>query len=253
MGTAADGKFGPKTLQAVATALKCSVSIKSVQSAVGTKVDGLLGPNTYNAIVVALGIQKAPAAKPATTTTATDPLVEKYINKPVSITKVDYKVKNLPRQKEVRAGTSVFGKSGNEGVLVNVPVPAGYPLKYEGKKVKTIRIHELVADRLEAALNDIVAHYGEDIEKVAPGVCVYGGSYNNRSTVSGGSKSLHAWGIALDFDAEKNAYSTKKPKARLSQPVYAPFLKILEAHGFLSLGLRNDVDWMHVQCCKWDS
>lgn len=200
-----------------------------------------------------MGVLKDTPAKVTVASTSVDPLVQKYIDKKVVISKVDYKLKELPRQKEVRSGSSVFGKSGDESVLVNVPVPAGYPLKYEGKKVKTVRIHKLVADRFEAAMNDIVNHYGEDIEKVVPGVCVYGGSYNNRSTVSGGAKSVHAWGIAVDIDAEHNAYSTKKPKARLSQPVYSAFVKIMEAHGFLSLGERNDVDWMHFQCCKWDS
>lgn len=70
----ADGKFGPKTLQAVATALKCSVSVKAVQSAVGTKVDGYLGPNTYKAIAVKLGLIKESVSSAKLAATEVDAL-----------------------------------------------------------------------------------------------------------------------------------------------------------------------------------
>lgn len=244
LGVAADGIFGPKSIAAAAKKLGCSATVKAIQTAVGTKADGILGQKTYTALAAKLGVK---------TTTTVDPLLQKYIDKPVVISKVDYKVKTLPRQKEVRTDCSVFGKHGVESNLVAVKVPAGYPMKYDGKAVSTIRCHKLVADRLEAALKDILNHYGSDLEKVAPGACVYDGCYNNRCTACGGSRSIHSWGIAIDFDAGNNMLNTHAPKARLSQAIYKPFLKILEAHGFLSLGLRNDYDWMHVQCCRWDS
>ena len=94
-------------------------------------------------------------------------------------------------------------------------------------------------------------HYGEDIETVAPGACVYDGSYNFRKTRSSSSQSVHSWGVAIDFDASKNQLNTKAPAARLSQDIYKPFLDILEHHGFLSLGRRSNKDWMHVQMTLW--
>lgn len=246
VGSTADGIWGPKTLAAVASKLGCAATVKDIQKKVGVTADGLLGPKTYAAIVSKL-VAKVESAS------AVSPLVQKYIDKPIVYSKVDYKVKTLPRQAEVRSGKSVFGKAGNENDLVSVPVPAGYPMKYGCTPVKTIRCHKLVADRLEAALKDIYKHYGSDIATVAPGACLYDGCFNNRNTRNGTSTSVHAWGIAIDFDAGNNALNTHSPKARLSQPVYKPFLKILEHHGFLSLGFRNDKDWMHVQCCRWDS
>ena len=136
-------------------------------------------------------------------------------------------------------------------MLVNVPVPENYPLKYSGKRVKTIRVHKYVADRLAAALQDIINHYGEDIEKVAPAACVYDGSYYFRTSRGSSSTSVHSWGLALDFDAGNNSMKTKAPKARLSQDIYKPFFDILEYHGFNSLGRRGDYDWMHVQATYW--
>jgi hypothetical protein len=179
-----------------------------------------------------------------------DPLIQKYIDKPIKYTDVNYKA-SLVKQSVLRKGTSAFGKAGNESVLVNVPVPANYPLKYDGKQVKTIRIHKLVADRLSAALQDIINHYGEDIEKVAPAACVYDGSYYFRTSRGSSSTSVHSWGLALDFDAGNNSMKTKAPKARLSQDIYKPFFDILEYHGFNSLGRRGDYDWMHVQATHW--
>ena len=249
LGVVADGIIGSKTLAALATALGTKVSsyktttIKNIQKAVGTTADGIIGSKTLNAIISKLS--GTTVKKPTV-----DPLVQKYIDKPIKYTDVNYKA-SLVKQSILRKGTSAFGKAGNEGILVNVPVPENYPLKYDGKRVKTIRIHKLVADRLAAALQDIINHYGEDIEKVAPGACVYDGSYNFRKTTGSSSYSIHSWGLALDFDASKNTMKMSAPKARLSQDIYKPFFDIWEYHGFMSLGRRGDYDWQHIQCCYW--
>lgn len=249
LGVVADGIIGSKTLAALASALGTTVSsynattIKNIQKAVGATADGVIGSKTLNAIISKLS--GTTVKKPTV-----DPLVQKYIDKPIKYTKVDYKA-SLVKQSVLRKGTSAFGKAGCENMLVNVPVPANYPLKYDGKPVKTIRIHKLVADRLAAALQDIINHYGEDIEKVAPGACVYDGSYNFRKTTGTSSYSIHSWGLALDFDAANNTMKMSAPKARLSQPIYEPFWNILEYHGFNSLGRRGNYDWQHCQATHW--
>ena len=245
----ADGIIGPKTLGAIADAVGVSISsykattIKNIQKKVGSTADGIIGKNTLNAILNSLGGKSF-------TKNEVSSLVKKYIEKPISFTKIDYKA-NPVKQSVVRSGKSVFGKAGDESVLVNVPVPENYPLKYDGRRVKTIRVHRLVADRLEAALKDIINHYGEDIEEVAPGACVYDGSYYFRTSRGSSSTSIHSWGLALDFDAANNAMKTKWKDARLSQDIYKPFFDILEHHGFLSLGRRQGTDVMHVQCTLW--
>lgn len=249
LGVVADGVIGSKTLAALATALGTKVAsykattIKNIQKAVGTTADGVIGSKTLNAIIKKLDGKEIVKNE-------VDPLIQKYIDKPIKYTDVNYK-SSLVKQSVLRSGKSTFGKAGCEGVLVNVPVPANYPLKYDGKPVKSIRIHKLVADRLAAALQDIINHYGEDIEKVAPGACVYDGSYNFRNSRNSSSTSVHSWGLAIDFDAANNTMKMAAPKARLSQAIYKPFFDILEYHGFNSLGRRGDYDWMHVQATHW--
>ena len=249
LGVVADGVIGSKTLAALATALGTKVSsykattIKNIQKAVGATADGVIGSKTLTAIIKKLSGTTIMKDK-------VDPLIQKYIDKPIRYTDINYK-SNLVKQSVLRSGTSAFGKAGNENILVNVPVPANYPLKYDGKQVKSIRIHKLVADRLAAALQDIINHYGEDIEKVAPAACVYDGSYYFRTSRGSSSTSVHSWGLALDFDAGNNSMKTKAPKARLSQDIYKPFFDILEYHGFNSLGRHGDYDWMHVQATHW--
>ena len=249
VGVTADGVIGSKTLAAIADALDIKPSaykkttIKNIQVAIGVNNDGIIGKNTLSALIATLSsmviIKKD-----------IKPEIKKYIEKPIKFTKVDYKAQPVT-QKKLRSETSIFGKAGCESDLVSVKVPSNYPLYYGDTRVKSIRIHKLVADRLEAALKDVINHYGDDIETVAPAICKYDGSYNFRQSRNSSSQSVHSWGLALDFDAANNTMKMSAPKARLSQDIYKPFFDIMEYHGFLSLGRRGDYDWMHVQATLW--
>lgn len=191
-------------------------TIKAVQKKLGVTVDGIAGKNTWSAIAKALGV-----------TTSTQ--------------------SNLPTQAAVRKGTSIFGKAGDESNLVNIK-PA-YQLYYCGTPVKTIRVHKAIANRVEAALKEILAHYGlSEIKRL--GLDQYSGSYNYRKSTGASSLSMHAWGIALDFAADKNAYNMKKPHASLSHPDCEMWWKIWEKHGAVSLGRECNYDWMHLQFAK---
>lgn len=245
----ADGVIGPKTLGAIADALNAAVSsykattIKNIQKKVNVTADGVVGKNTLNAIISVLSKNRISKKE-------VDPLIQKYIDKPIKFTKVNY-IAQPVKQSVLRTNKSIFGEAGCEDKLVNVKVPEKYPLKYGNTPVKSIRIHKLAADRLEAALKDIINHYGDDIEKVAPAICKYDGSYNFRKARNSSSQSVHSWGLAMDFDAANNTMKMSAPKARLSQDIYKPFFDIFEHHGFLSLGRRSNMDWMHVQMTLW--
>lgn len=65
-----------------------------------------------------------------------------------------------------------FG-SVNSVKIANVKVPANYPLYFGSKRISTIGVNQALAKRVEAALNDIINHYGADIEKVAPAATKY--------------------------------------------------------------------------------
>lgn len=192
-------------------------TIKLVQKKLGVTVDGIAGKQTWAAIAKALGV--------STTTSDFD----------------------LPTQLRVRSGKSIFGKAGDESNLVNIKPP--YQLYYCGKPVKTIRVHKHIADNVQKALTEILAHYGiEKIKKL--GLDQYSGSYNYRKSTNSSSMSMHAWGIALDFAAEKNTYAMKKPQASLSKPECEKWWEIWEKHGAVSLGRECNYDWMHLQFAK---
>ena len=202
-----DGIFGKMTLSAVAERLDCSPALPSVQRAVGATVDSVLGIETVGKIAAALGL-------------------------------------GWPSQAEVRSGRSIFGKAGDESNLVSLEPP--YPLYYEGTRVKTIRVHKLIANAVKSALEEVLDYYG--VEKIHElGLDDYGGCFNYRKTASGASLSMHAWGIALDFAADKNTYAMKKPQASLSTPECAQWWKIWESYGATSLGRSKNYDWMHFQ------
>lgn len=223
----ADGYAGKNTLKALSNYLGCDANWKSVQLAVGANADGIAGPETISKIMKKLGVE-APLDS------------------------------NILPQSKIRTNASVYGKAGDESNLVNVPVPSNYPLKYEGKPVKTIRIHKLVKDNLAKALQEIADFYEkkygsvEEAVKQAPAIYNYSGSYNFRKTTTGTVYSMHAYGLALDFDAENNTYSMPMSKARLARPEYKEFSDILEKNGFYSLGRRSGKDMMHYQAASWN-
>lgn len=188
--------------------------IIAIQKHVGVAADGIIGPRTIEAIRNKLGIARIPV---------------------------------WPTQAEVRRGNSIFGRAGCEADLV--PLTPPYPLYYEGSAVRSIRVHRLIAKHVQSALEEVLAHYGqENIHRL--GLDLYGGSYNYRSTQSGGALSMHAWGIALDFSPTANALHYKAPRATLSHAECRKWWEIWESHGAVSLGRECDYDWMHLQFAR---
>lgn len=186
--------------------------IKQIQRRVGVAADGIIGPLTVEGICSALNL---PAAPPV-----------------------------WPSQSQVRSGKSCFGRPGNEQALTSIVPP--YPLYFEGKQVRTIRVHELIATHVLQALREVLAHYGQDaIHRLE--LDVYGGSFSYRATSTGSALSMHAWGIALDFAPASNAYSYRAPRATLSRDECRPWWEIWESHGATSLGRTCGYDWMHLQ------
>ena len=188
--------------------------IIAIQKHVGVEPDGIIGPRTVRAIHDKLGLPRVPT---------------------------------WPTQAEVRRGTSIFGRAGCEADLV--PLTPPYPLYYEGKAVRSIRVHRLIAKHVQEALAEVLAAYGQETIRRL-GLDVYGGSYNYRSTSSGAALSMHAWGIALDFSPSANALHYKAPRASLSHPDCNNWWEIWERHGAVSLGRECDYDWMHLQFAR---
>lgn len=151
-----------------------------------------------------------------------------------------------PRQKDV---TSFYGQHGKVP-LVRVACPWQMELSWEPKtKVNSIVIHEKVAKSLERVLRAQFEHYGLDGLRNL-GVHKYGGSYNDRKMRGSNAWSMHAYGIAIDFDPDCNQLKWDHTRARLAKADAEMWWKIWEKEGWVSLGRERDYDWMHVQAAR---
>ena len=134
-----------------------------------------------------------------------------------------------------------FGKPGDESqhAIVNVE---GLGIAYEGVIKKTIRCHKKVQYSLLRVL--------EEMNRTAEGRAIlgrYDGCYNDRAMRGGTAKSMHAWAIAVDFDADHNGNHTHWPTVATM-----PF-SVIEAfsrEGWLSAGAFWSRDGMHMQATR---
>lgn len=152
---------------------------------------------------------------------------------------------SLPKQKDCM---KFYGGVGLHQTMLVLP----YPMKLAwDKKVKVNRIsvHEKVHDSAKRAFERIANVY-DDEKRRTLGIDLFGGSLNVRKMRGGSSYSMHSWGIAIDFDPERNQLKWGKDRARLARPDAVEFWRCWEAEGWVSLGRARDMDWMHVQAAR---
>lgn len=137
-----------------------------------------------------------------------------------------------------------YGAPGDESGLVTITFP--YPMFYGGQRVTKTRVHEKCADSLLRVLTSIGQSYGgrRDIMEEAED---YGGVYNFRLKRGGSTYSLHAYGAAIDLDADDNTF-------RNSWPMQADMpLEIMECfarESWVSAGAFWGYDAMHFQATR---
>lgn len=134
-----------------------------------------------------------------------------------------------------------------EGYLVKINLPYPMRIAWDTDSVVTsMMCHKLVANNFSAVFTDILAHYG--LEKIKElGIDLFGGCFNYRKMRGGSAWSTHAWGIAIDLDPARNTLKETKATARFARPEYKPMIDIFYKHGFISLGVEKDYDWMHFE------
>jgi len=145
-----------------------------------------------------------------------------------------------------------YGKPNEtgEGYLTTILLP--YPMKLAwdlDTKVTKMRCHKLAAEAFLNVFNDLLAHYGmNEIERL--GIDLFGGCFNYRKMRGGSEWSKHSWAIAIDLDPARNKLKETAKTARFARPEYQPMIDIFYRHGFISLGIEKNYDWMHFELRK---
>jgi hypothetical protein len=101
------------------------------------------------------------------------------------------------------------------------------PLVYAGKRITRIAAHIFVAGYLRAALEQIAT---ADLWHV---INVYGGGFEPRMIRGGADWSMHTFGLALDFDPDRNPLGAAPEQTRIGNTSSGrELVSILEAWGF---------------------
>ena len=127
-----------------------------------------------------------------------------------------------------------------------VPVIPPFRMYYDGRPIRNIMFHRKAAGALRAALDDIWAACGRDQAKLDRlGVSSYSGAYNPRYIRGSSTKwSNHAYGAAIDLDAEHNGFNTGH--GRMPQFVIDAFKKQGARWGG---DYKSRTDPMHFEFC----
>jgi hypothetical protein len=168
-----------------------------------------------------------------------------------------------------------YGRPSQRGDYLS-PVALPFPLRVAWAPktlVRSLRCHHLETGRLAAIFADILAHYGPTRIREL-GIDLFGGCFSYRRMALHAVRpvtatswltravavpmaevrlrpenawSRHAWGIAVDLDPDRNGLRMDHTRAQFARPEYAAMIDAFEAHGWLSLGRRLDLDWMHFE------
>jgi hypothetical protein len=109
-----------------------------------------------------------------------------------------------------------------------------------------MRCHKLVASKFEAVFKELLETYGLARIKEL-GIDLFGGCFNFRKMRGGSAWSKHSWGIAIDLDPARNTLKETRATARFARAEYQPMIDIFYKHGFISLGVERNYDWMHFE------
>lgn len=200
-------------------------------------IDGLLGPQTEQALARLLrhdATDRQPG-QDGTALAASPPQV-------------------WPTESGVTAFYGPHGTpDGRRPPLVRVQSPWTFRIAWNPSQTRTfLWAHEKTAASVGRILSRIHLHYGaERIRDLR--LDIFSGDYDPRLMRGSRTRwSMHAWGIAYDFDDTRNRLHWGADRASLARPEYRPFWEIWESEGWVSLGRTRNNDWMHVQAARPD-
>lgn len=141
-----------------------------------------------------------------------------------------------------------YGEVGQNQTMLELPFQMRLAWDL-GTVVKRISVHEKVHDSAKRVFGQVLDHYGgEKIRNLK--LDLFGGSLNVRKMRGSNRWSMHAWGIAIDFNPDNNQLRWDHTKATMAGPAYVKFWELWEAEGWVSLGRTRNYDWMHVQAAR---
>lgn len=117
--------------------------------------------------------------------------------------------------------------------------------------VRTIRMHSRCIDSAKAAMQEVLDVYGVDQIRLLR-LDRFGGCLASppRPMRGGAQPSTHNWGVAIDFDPERNQLKWGADRAEFALPIYTAFLDAWTKRGWVSLGRVRNYDWMHLQAVR---
>ena len=142
----------------------------------------------------------------------------------------------------------IYGQPNQQGsYLTTIQLPFPMRLAWDKKtSVTKMRVHKKAAQDFINVFNELLAVYG--LAKIqALGIDLFGGCFAFRAMRGGSDYSRHSWGIAIDLDPERNQLKETSKTARFARPEYKPMIDIFYEHGFISLGVEKNYDWMHFE------
>jgi hypothetical protein len=149
-----------------------------------------------------------------------------------------------PRQSEV---PNFYGRVGESQVRLIPPYP--FYLYDTRQRVTTISVHSKVKDAAERVFQKVLDAYGQkQIHDLH--LDRFFGSLAVRKMRGGSQWSMHSWGIAFDFDANRNQLRWGKDKAVFAKPIYDKWWDAWESEGAVSLGRERNYDYMHTQFAR---
>lgn len=160
----------------------------------------------------------------------------------------DVNPNNWPSQGTDAELIEVYGEPGTGQVMLELPFL--HRLSWDTEtRVSRMQCHQKVHDSIGRVLQNVLETYGiEQIRELR--LDVWGGCYNKRKMRGGDRWSMHSWGIALDYDPNRNRLKWGRDRSRFAREEYEDWWKCWEIEGWVSLGRLRNFDWMHVQAAK---
>jgi len=141
-----------------------------------------------------------------------------------------------------------YGAVGANQTILVPPYP--HRLAWDLRQtVHSFSCHAKVHDSALRVLTNVFDHYGiERIKELR--LDSWGGCLNVRKMRGGSIWSMHAWGIAMDYDPDRNQLKWGRDRAAFARPEYDAWWRFWEEEGWVSLGRTRNYDWMHVQAAR---